>query len=66
MRKKNLVKRKLKEAKGSLAVEGLYTTKTEDQLIKRRLMGEITEKEFLRRAKELASLSPKKMKDEDR
>lgn len=39
-------------AKGSLAVEGLYVTKEEEELVKKRLLGEISEEEFQKRVLE--------------
>ncbi|PTX48303.1 hypothetical protein C8P63_14612 [Melghirimyces profundicolus] len=54
MRTEEQVKRMMDAAKASLAIEGLHTTETEDQLIKKRLMSEISQEEFLQRAKELA------------
>ncbi|WP_082232319.1 hypothetical protein [Halobacillus massiliensis] len=41
-------------AKASMAIEGLQLTKKEESLVKKRLTGSITEKEFLKRALELA------------
>jgi len=51
------IEQALKEAKASLAVEGLYTTSEEDELIRKKLRGEISHDEFLRRALELATKS---------
>lgn len=44
----------LDQAKASLAIEGLELTKKEEDLILARQRGEITQREFLKRAAELA------------
>ncbi|MFD1990633.1 hypothetical protein ACFSGI_11745 [Paenibacillus nicotianae] len=48
--------RALENAKASLAVEGLYLPESEQQLIKLKLTGQITELEFKKMALELAKV----------
>lgn len=44
----------LNNAKASLAIEGLYLNVKEDELLLKRVNGEITNAEFLARAMEIA------------
>jgi hypothetical protein len=44
----------MKYAEASLNVEGMYTTKKQNELIRKSLRGEISHEEFLRQAVELA------------
>jgi hypothetical protein len=42
----------LNEAKASLAIESLYLTEKEDELVMARLRGDISHEEFIKRASE--------------
>jgi hypothetical protein len=46
------LEKNLNEAKASLAIENLYLTKNEDELVKARLRGDISHEEFIKRASE--------------
>lgn len=48
--------RALENAKASLAVEGMYLPENEQQLIKMKLTGQITESQFKKMALELAKV----------
>lgn len=48
------ITRAMRSAKASLLVEGLYVTDQEEALVLSRIKGEISQAEFLRRAKEAA------------
>ncbi len=46
--------RALEGSKATLAVEGMYLTEQEEQLIKKQLMGKLSESEFKKLALEMA------------
>lgn len=48
------IQAKLKNARATLAVEGMELSKKDEELLIARHEGEITEKEFLKKARELA------------
>ncbi|MEW9109568.1 MAG: antitoxin VbhA family protein [Cytobacillus gottheilii] len=47
----------IKSAKASLAVEGLYLTQREEDLVRSNLQGEITDEEFEKKVLELTNES---------
>lgn len=54
IRRASDIEQAMREADASLRAEGLYVTEEENNLIRKKLMGEISHKEFLSRALELA------------
>lgn len=54
MRSEERIQEMLDAAKGNLAIEGIYLSQEEEELIKSKIRGEITHEEFLKKAKELA------------
>lgn len=49
------IERAIAAARASLAMEGLHLTAEDEALVRARLAGELTDAEFLRRARELAT-----------
>jgi hypothetical protein len=49
------LKKAMANAKASIEIEGLKITKESEKLVYERLIGNITEEEFLKRALEIAS-----------
>lgn len=56
------LKKAMESAKASLAMEGLYLTKEEEEIVSKSFDGKITHDEFIRLARELA----KKMVNEQK
>jgi len=54
IRRASDIERAMKMAKANLAVEGLHVSAEGDELIRRKLRGELSHEEFLKRAAELA------------
>lgn len=53
MSDQNRIEKAIRSAKASLAVEGLYATLEEEELVRKHLNGEITDEEYKKRAMEL-------------
>ena len=51
------IKKAMDNAKASLEIEGLKVKKESEELVRKRLSGEISEEEFLEQAKKLATNS---------
>ncbi|WP_413299304.1 antitoxin VbhA family protein [Bacillus sp. 1P10SD] len=50
----------MKNARASLEIDGLYLTEAQIQLVRDRLMGKITEEEFLKKGYDMATNKDKK------
>jgi len=50
----------IRQAKASLAVEGLHLTKKAENLVRAQLLGDISHQEFLRAARRLATTGNRK------
>jgi hypothetical protein len=53
-RRSSDVEKAMKQADASLKIEGLEVSQEGDELIRKKLLGEITHEEFLKRAAEVA------------
>lgn len=49
------LEKNLNEGKASLAIENIYLTSTEDELVKAKLSGDISREEFIKRASDRES-----------
>jgi hypothetical protein len=58
------IEKALQEAKATLAIEGLELTKEEEDLIRSRQQGDLTQEQFLEKALEIAKRSQKSLDDQ--
>jgi hypothetical protein len=55
-RTEDQIEQMVRQAKATLAIEGMEMSKQDEELIKAKLRGEISRKEFLKRALEMADI----------